>query len=48
MLKKGLFADLAKRLCLDRIDLPLLIPASDKADSKILEILLDSMIDMWC
>jgi hypothetical protein len=47
MIKKGLFADLAKRLCLDRTDVPLLIPASDKADRKILEGLLDSMIDMW-
>jgi hypothetical protein len=47
MIKKGLFADLAKRLCLDRTDVPLLIPASDKADRKILESLLDSMINMW-
>lgn len=38
---------MAKRLCLDRIDLPLLIPASDKADGKILEVFLDSIIDMW-
>jgi hypothetical protein len=47
MIKKGLFAGLAERLCLDRTDIPLLVPASDKADRKILEGLLDSMIDMW-
>jgi hypothetical protein len=47
MIKKGLFPTLAKRLCLDRIDIPLLTPAADKADGKILEVLLDSMIDMW-
>ena len=47
MIKKGLFADLARRLCLDRTDLLLLTPASDKADRKILEGLLDSMINMW-
>jgi len=47
LIKKGLFATLAKRLCLDRIDIPLLTPAADKADGKILEVLLDSIIDMW-
>jgi hypothetical protein len=47
MIKKGLFADLARRLCLDRTDLLLLTPASDKADRKILEGLLDSIINMW-
>jgi hypothetical protein len=47
LIKKGLFKDLAERLCLDRIDIPLLTPASDKADGKMLEVLLDSMIDMW-
>jgi hypothetical protein len=47
LIKKGLFATLAKNLCLDRIDIPLLTPVADKADSKILEVLLDSIIDMW-
>lgn len=47
MIKKGLFASLAERLCLDRIDIPLLVPASDGADHKILAGLLDSMIDLW-
>ena len=47
MIKEGRFADLAHRLSRDRMDIPLLAPASDKADRKILEGLLDSMIDLW-
>lgn len=47
MIKKGLFTGLARRLCLDRIDIPLIFPASDKADRKILEGLLDAIIDLW-
>jgi hypothetical protein len=47
LIKGGLFASLAKRLHLDYCDLPLLVPASDKADLRILEALLNSMIDLW-
>ncbi|KAE8454289.1 hypothetical protein EG329_005214 [Mollisiaceae sp. DMI_Dod_QoI] len=47
MIKEGLFADLARRLYLDRIDILLLIPQSDEAGRRILEGLLDSMIDLW-
>jgi hypothetical protein len=47
MIKKGLFADLAKRLCLDRTEIVLLAPASEQADRNIVERLLDSMIDLW-
>jgi hypothetical protein len=47
MIKGGLFADLARRLCLDYCDIPLLVPAADKADSRVLETLLMSMIDLW-
>ena len=42
-----MFADLAKRLCIDCTNIPLLFPVSDKADHKILERLPDLMIDIW-
>jgi hypothetical protein len=46
MIKKGLFAHLAKRLCLDRTEIVSLAPASEQADRNIVERLLNSMINL--
>ncbi|KAG0650530.1 hypothetical protein D0Z07_3420 [Hyphodiscus hymeniophilus] len=47
LIKKGAFADLAKRLCLDRVDLPLVFAATYEIDRKILEGILDTLISLW-
>jgi hypothetical protein len=47
LVKKGLFTDVAQRLWLDRCDIPLFISPSETGEQKILERLLDSMIDLW-